>query len=161
MRRARYTVTAVVAVVVCALLSACSGEPGNNVPMPVPTSSTSASPSASAVPARDPTLLPGGTALANKVYFDFVNARLLAVNVDPSSDAIVQNLVNAGFALETIEVTPDKTSELRRPADSIEFSVKTAEGCLLGQFQAGIYSSMVGAVSGSGTCLIGSTGTNP
>lgn len=157
----RYTATAVVAVAVCTLLSACGSDRGDNVPMPVPTKTASASPSAAPAPAPDPTLLPGGTALANLAYFDFVNAKLLAVNADPSTDAIIENLVNSGFAAGDIEVTPDKTDVLRRPADSIEFSVKSGEGCLLGQFQAGGYSSAVGEPADGGTCLIGATATHP
>ena len=102
-------------------------------------------------------MLPGGTALANRAYFDFVNQRLLSVNDNPSSEAVVANLVAAGFAKEDLEVTPDKTSQLRRPSDSIEFSVRAGGSCLIGQFEAGTYVSLVGPVLSGGRCLIGKT----
>ena len=136
-------------------LAACAPERNDTVPMPVPTVSTSASPSAE--PDPDPTMLPGGTALANRAYFDFVNTRLLAVNSNPSTTAIVTSLVDAGFAKADMEITPDKTSELRRPVDSIEFSVRIGESCLIGQFEAGGYTSLVGPVVSGGHCLIGKT----
>ena len=127
--------------------------------MPIPTTSTSASPNAASdnEPAPDPTLLPGGTALANHAYFDFVNKRLFSVNKNPSDDAVVKNLVAAGFAKADLEVTSDKTSQLRRPSDSIEFSVRVGESCLIGQFELNGYKSIVGPVISGGRCLIGKT----
>lgn len=161
MRLARVAMASIVIVAAGGLLSACDKTYGENVPMPVPTVAASASSSASpsAEPDPDPTLLPGGTALANLDYFNFVNARLLAVNANPSSEAIVENLVNAGFAKSDLEVTPDRTKVIRRTADSIEFSVHTSNGCLLGEFAAGGYTSMVGPVVNGMSCLIGETET--
>ena len=161
MRIMKFTVTAASAVVMCAVLTSCSTELSDTVPMPVPTASESASAAPTSAPSPDPTLLPGGTALANFDYFDFVNKRLLGVNANPSSAAIVENLVNAGFEKSDLEVTPDKTDQLRRPVDSIQFSVRTSEGCLLGQFQAGAYTSAVGAPVNGAACLIGETDTIP
>ena len=163
MRRVRITVVSVFAVTLCALLAACSSQPSDTVPAPVPepTRSASTNPTPESEPDPDPTLLPGGTALANRAYFDFVNSRLLAVNPNPSSDAIVENLQSAGFAKSDLEVTPDSTAVIGRPADSIQFAVRTSQGCLLGQFQAGGYTSMVGPALGGGFCLIGETETIP
>jgi len=151
--------TIAMVVAVSASLAACAPERDNTVPMPVPTHSGSASPGADPgpEPEPDPTLLPGGSALANRDYFDFVNQRLLSVNSNPSHDAVVQNLVAAGFAKADLEVTPDKTSELRRPSDSIEFAVRAGENCLIGQFEASNYYSTVGPVLSGGLCLIGKT----
>ncbi|MEO6941641.1 MAG: hypothetical protein ABI238_02845 [Terrimesophilobacter sp.] len=161
MRVVRCLSLATVAVALCVALAACAPDRGNTVPvpMPVPTVSTSASPSAE--PDAEPTMLPGGTALANRAYFDFVNQRLLAVNKNPSDLAIVSNLEKAGFAKAALEVTPDKTSELRRPTDSIEFSVLIGDSCLIGQFEANGYHSIVGPVLSGGRCLIGKTQTIP
>ncbi len=163
MRKVRIVAIAVASVALCAMLAACTSGPSDTVPMPVPVSTTSASPSAAptGAPEADPVLLPGGTALANLDYFNFVNARLLSVNANPSSSAIVENLVNAGFAVADLEVTPDKTDQLRRPADSIQLAVRTSAGCLLGQFQAGEFSSIVGPSVNGAACLIGATETNP
>ncbi len=157
MSRSRNWLTIFVIVAVSASLAACAPERDNTVPMPVPTSTASASPSAGPEPEPDPTLLPGGSALANRDYFDFVNQRLLSVNKNPSHDAVVQNLVAAGFPKGDLEVTSDKTSELRRPSDSIEFSVRSGENCLIGQFEASKYYSTVGPALSGGRCLIGKT----
>ncbi len=159
MRRARYAGIGAVVVATCGLLSSCAASFNDNVPMPIPTHTVSTSPSASPVaqPDPDPTLLPGGTALANFDYFNFVNKRLLAVNPNPSSEAIVENLINSGFSKDSLEVTADHTAVIRRAADSIEFSVRTSNGCLLGEFAAGGYTSMVGPLVNGTSCLIGET----
>ena len=102
-------------------------------------------------------MLPQGSALANREYFDFVNNRLLAVNPNPAGQTIIDNLVAYGFDKAAMQVTPDKTSELRRPVDSIEFSAQIREDCLIGQFAAGTYQSLVGPALASGGCLIGKT----
>lgn len=147
------------------LLTACANEPSDTVPAPVPigTNEATAAPTSTptAPPAPDPILLPGGTALANIDYFNFVNRRLLSVNKNPSGAAIVENLVNAGFAKSDLEVTPDKTSQLHRPADSIQFAVQTSRGCLVGEFHAGAYTSMVAPTVNGEKCLIGETATIP
>lgn len=165
MRRGRNAATAVMAVTLCVVLSGCVGEQSDTVPvpMPVPTSTASISPSEAPAPApeKDPTLLPGGTALANRAYFDFVNGGLLDVNSNPSSAAIVENLVNAGFPKSDLEVTPDKTAVRRTPADSIQFAVRTSKDCLVGQFQAGAYTSTIGSPVNGGGCLVGETETIP
>jgi hypothetical protein len=155
MRAVRSWAAATVAACLIVGLAACAPEREDIVPMPVPTVSSSASPSAE--PDPDPTMLPGGTALANHAYFDFVNRRLLAVNKNPSSAAIVKNLVKAGFEKKDMEITDEKTSQLRRPSDSIEFSVRVGEDCLIGQFEAGGYHSIVGPALSGGRCLIGKT----
>lgn len=168
LRRAVSAVAAAAAALsLVVILSACTSEPSDTVPMPVPvpvtTSTATTAPTAAptGAPDPDPVLLPGGTALANFEYFDFVNRRLLAVNDKPSSAAIVENLLNSGFDKGNLEVTPDKTSQLHRPADSIQFAVRTSNGCLVGQFQAGAYTSMVAPTVNGETCLIGVTSTIP
>lgn len=129
------------------------------MPAPTPSVSTSASAPPEAEPAPDPTLLPGGTALANHEYFDFVNRRLLAANSHPGGREIIDNLVAAGFDKALMEVTPDLTDQLRQPVDSIEFSVRTDKDCLLGQVAGGQYHSAVGTVFTGGRCLVGETRT--
>jgi hypothetical protein len=159
MGRARNWLAIIVIVAVSTTLAACVPARDDTTPMPVPATTASASPSAdpSAEPDPDPTMLPGGTALANRAYFDFVNKRLLSVNSNPSGEAVISNLVSAGFDKAAMEITPDKTSQLRRPSDSIEFSVRVGDSCLVGQFEANGYASMVGPVLSGGRCLIGKT----
>jgi hypothetical protein len=151
-------VSAMLAVVALAAgLTACAPDRGTTVPMPIPTASSNGTAIPTNEPDPDPTLLPGGTALANRDYFDFVNNRLLAVNSNPAGEAIVDNLVAAGFDKAVMQVTPDKTAVLRGPADSIEFSVRLYDDCLIGQFAGGAYRSIIGPVLSDGGCLIGKT----
>jgi hypothetical protein len=159
MHRVRSWAVIALTVAVVAGLAACAPDRNDDVPMPVPTTSSSASPSAE--PDPDPTMLPGGTALANRAYFDFVNPRLIAKNKNPTLARIVTTLVQAGFSKSAIEITPEKTSELRRPVDSMEFSVRIDDQCLIGQFESGGYHSLVGPVLSGGRCLIGKTASLP
>jgi hypothetical protein len=157
MREARTWSAAIAIVVVATALAGCAPDRDTTVPMPLPTTTPSSTAVPTNEPEPDPTMLPGGTALANRAYFDFVNNRLLAVNSNPAGKAIIDNLVAAGFDKAAMQITPDKTSQLRRPVDSIEFSVRLHDDCLIGQFAGGAYHSIVGPVLTDGGCLIGKT----
>lgn len=157
MRTIRGWTTVLMIAAVAAALTACAPDRGTTLPLPLPTSSPHSTNAPSSEPDPDPTLLPGGTALANLDYFDFVNNRLLAVNGNPAGEAIIDNLVAAGFDKAAMQVTPDKTAVLNGPADSIEFSVRTSDDCLIGQFAGGTYRSLIGPVLSDGGCLVGKT----
>ena len=157
MRTARSLGTILAVVALAAGLTACAPERGTTVPIPIPTASPSSTAAPTGKPDPDPTLLPGGTALANRDYFDFVNNRLLAVNGNPAGKAIIDNLVAAGFDKSAMQITPDRTAVLRGPADAIEFSVRTSNDCLIGQFAGGAYRSIIGPVLSDGGCLVGRT----
>lgn len=125
---------------------------------PTPTAkspSTSASPDQSAPPAPAPTYRPDGSAQANKAWFDAVNTKLFAADGGANGRAIIDSLVSAGFDKAAMQVTPDKTS-INGGVDSILFSVKIGDSCLLGQ-RGGGYSSAVETALASGLCLIGKT----
>lgn len=161
MRLTRCGATSIAVLALCVGLTGCTGEPTGTVadPMPVPTSTASTSPSgeSTSAPEHTPTLLPDGSALANHEYFDYVNEQLLEVNAQPTSTAIIENLVSAGFPESELEVTPEKTAYLGRAADSIQFAVRTSKDCLLGQFRSGSYTSAVGPPIHDGVCLVGLT----
>ncbi|GAA3741074.1 hypothetical protein GCM10022239_16010 [Leifsonia bigeumensis] len=157
MREAQSWRTAVVILLVATVLVGCAPDRDMTVPMPLPTTTPSDTAPPTVEPDPDPTMLPGGTALANRKYFDFVNNRLLAVNSNPAGRAIIDNLVAAGFDKSAMQVTPDTTSQLRLPADSIEFSVRLHDDCLIGQFIGGKYFSTIGPMLTNGSCLIGDT----
>ncbi|MBG6107171.1 hypothetical protein [Frigoribacterium sp. CG_9.8] len=131
---------------------------GCTSPSPTPTSSTSAGPrsTATATPVPVAGFLPGGTAQANKPWFDAVNTKLFAAGASANGRAIIDSLVTAGFDKAAMQVTPDKTS-IKGEVDSILFSVKIGDSCLLGQHGGGGYSSAVEAALKSGLCLIGKT----
>ena len=144
----------VIAMVGVALVG-CS--PAQQAPMPVPEPSTSSSASAKPEAIEVPKMLPGGTALANRGFFDYVNDKLFASNAKPGGKAIIDNLVAAGFDKGAMQITPDKTSVLRLDADSIVFSVRIEKDCLIGQISGHGYHSTVGPVLSDGVCLAGKT----
>lgn len=104
----------------------------------------------------EPTFHPDGSALRNLDYFDLVNERLIAEQETPDGRAFVDNLVEAGFDKEAMEVTPDRTA-VDLPADNIQFSVRIRDKCLLGQFGNTGYVSDIADVLSTGKCLVGRT----
>ena len=128
---------------------------------PEPTSSTApTSPSSSAPPAvpADPIYVDGGTAEANRSYFDLVNTRLFASNADANGQGIIESLVAAGFQKAEMQLTPDRTVGNLK-ADSVLFAVNMGGTCLLGQYGGGGYSSAAQKALEGGGCLIGKTRT--
>lgn len=112
-------------------------------------------PDAEAEPAPTPARFdPDGTVDENLAIFDEVNARLLAADSSPGGRAIVDNLVAAGFDRAAMEVTRD-TTPIGRQADSVQFSVRVGDGCLVGQASDSGYVGIVGPVLGGSRCLIG------
>jgi hypothetical protein len=128
-------------------------------PAPVPTQ-TVAMPTASSTPTAPavPVLVEGGTAEQNQPYFDKVNLDLFASSGTGSSQGIVDNLAAAGFRKQDMQVTADHTS-LDLLADSTIVSVRLKGECLIGDFQASGYKSIVAPLLGTGGCLIGTTVT--
>lgn len=150
---------ALVAVTVVGLaLVGCTPNEQTPMPVPGPSTSSSASPKPEVVEAPiAPTMLPGGTVLANHDFFDYVNKKLFAGNSKPGGKAIIDNLVKAGFDKAAMQITPDKTSVLRLDADSIVFSVRIGPECLIGQISGHGYHSTIGPVLSEGLCLAGKT----
>lgn len=140
-----------------ATLVACTGTPSENPPSE--TDSTSPSPSSSAsadpVPEPDPVLESEGSAEDNLPYFNFVNSKLLE-NGNPGGRAVIDNLVSAGFDKSAMEVTADRTP-LGSNVDSLQFSVRMGDECLIGQAGAGGYAATVAPTLQTGNCLIGKT----
>ncbi|RWZ61188.1 hypothetical protein ELQ92_09170 [Labedella populi] len=108
-------------------------------------------------PAPAVTLLPDASAEENKPFFDQVNAAT-AENPDAGGRDFIDALVAAGFDKATMEVTKDATT-LGARAESIQFSVRWSDGCLIGQFGPAVdgYHSTVQPVLGGDRCLIGET----
>ncbi|GHD38863.1 hypothetical protein D9V29_07280 [Mycetocola manganoxydans] len=112
------------------------------------------SPTATPVPSFDPAA-PVDDA---RIVFDSVNTATLAGNPDAEGSDFVDALSAAGFDRATMELTADETT-IGNAADSIQFSVRWGESCLIGQNgpAVGGYHSTVAPVLGTGRCLIGST----
>lgn len=153
MRLARHLLAAVVLTVVTATLAACTGAQAE--PSQAPAPAATQSPPVSAEPAPDPVLVPEGSAHDNLPYFDFVNSAFLS-NGNPGGQPIIDNLVTAGFDKTAMEVTADRTP-LGSEVDSLQFSVRIGEDCLLGQAGAGGYTATVASALESGRCLVGNT----
>jgi hypothetical protein len=137
-----------------ALLVGCA--PQAPAPAPSPSATPAARPSASAAPEPAPGLVPDGTALQNKAYFDSVNGALIAANNSATGRLIIDSLVAAGFDKANMQLTPDKTT-INSAADSVLFSVRIGDSCLLGQRTGGEYDSSVQKALQSGACLVGQT----
>lgn len=104
----------------------------------------------------DPELDADGTAEDNIEYFDFVNKNLVRENDDLGGRDFIDHLVDSGFEKSDMEVTPDKTA-IDLEADTIEFSVRMGDTCLLGQMGGFGYRSSVVPVMSTNKCLIGET----
>lgn len=127
-----------------------------DAPAPDPTSTATTDPTAAPTPSVPPTYDPEGSAADNQAYFDFVIAQLLEANTAPQGRDLIDALVNGGFDKAAMEVTPDQTS-VRLDADSIQFSVRMGDDCLVGDWGQGSFSSAVLPVLPTGLCLVGTT----
>jgi hypothetical protein len=153
MSRSRFAAVIAAAIVVSVALVGCT-QAAPKAHSTAKSSTASATPTPTATP--DPTFVADGTAQQNKAYFDFVNNRLFASNGSALGKDIIDNLVAAGFTKADMQVTPDKTS-IGVGADSILFSVRIGNECLLGQHGGSGYSSDLAAALANNVCLIGLT----
>ena len=131
-----------------------STPPASSIPSPSSTPSLTASPKNTAAPV--PSYPPDGSAEASRARFDAANTKLIGANSRANGRAIIDSLVTAGFDKATMQVTPDNTS-INGEVDSILFSVKIGDSCLLGQRGGGGYSSSIEPALKTGLCLIGKT----
>ncbi|WP_431800870.1 DUF6993 domain-containing protein [Microbacterium sp. bgisy203] len=149
------SMTAVAVVAGILLFAGCT-------PTPEPSPSTSAStaaPAPSATPTpTGPVLVPDGSAADNLPLFTAVMDQVAATDARAQGRAYVDALVAAGFDKAAMEVTNDQTT-VGNPADSIQFSVKWGEECLVGQVgpSTPVPTALVLPLTPSGTCLVGQT----
>ena len=75
-----------------------------------------------------------------------------------SGRAYIDALVAAGFDKTTMQVTQDKTT-VGNPAESLQFSVRWGDECLIGQVgpATGTPVTVVAPALAEGTCLVGRT----
>ena len=137
------------------VVTACTGAPA---PMPVPTSSATASldPGAQDLPDAVPVLRPGGTAVQNQLFFEYVLEQYRVGNGIGTADALVATLAAAGFDITTMEVTPEYTA-IGLAADSVVVSVQLGGECLIGQVFADHRVSLIVPPLATGRCLVGET----
>ncbi|NQX27606.1 hypothetical protein HQQ81_09655 [Microbacteriaceae bacterium VKM Ac-2854] len=158
-RAGRISVVLASALVIVASLAACtpSADPQPNASADA---TSSAAPTPVSTPTPDPVFVPGGTAEQNKAYFDWSNAKVVAADSAAKGRSFIDSLVAAGFDKAAMEVTPDATS-IGLDADSVQFSVKIGEDCLVGQYgpKSGGYHGIVAKPIATGKCLVGQTAT--
>ena len=145
------------------VLAGCAGAVAP--PAPTPTSSPSQTgPAATVKPGSTPTvdagptLAPDGTADDNLPLFAAVTAAVWGSDDKVSGRAYVDALTAAGFDKAAMQVTRD-TSTVGNPAESIQFSVRWGQECLVGQVGPATGDPVVVVMPGlpGGTCLVGET----
>lgn len=143
-------------------LAGCTGE--QTAPVPSGTAEASSTEGASTAPTPDETsaapvaLVPGGTAQQNLAFFTQVVTGVWNGPDQVAGRAYIDALSSAGFDKGQMQVTPDE-STIGNSAESIEFSVRMGEACLVGQVGPSIGNVVTTVLPGlsSGGCLIGQT----
>lgn len=134
-----------------AALSACVPEPtGNPSNSPRPTDSRTPTPT----PTKVPTIVTGGTAEDNLPYFDHINQQTFAAVGFVEGKPYIDALTAAGFDRASMELTWWDTPD-GHYADSVFFSVRLGDQCMIGQIAAWGYTSEVLPVLPTGSCMIG------
>jgi hypothetical protein len=128
-----------------------------DAPLPAGSGGAEAEESAEVAPEFIPERREGGTARENQPHVDWVvekaiktsNARLPGLEV-------VDRLVDAGYSLDLMELTPDM-SLIKLPVDSTTVAIRFDQECVLVQWGEDWYASSVEPVVAGGTCLLGET----
>ena len=118
-------------------------------------------PSVTAFPsptATGPSFVPEGTAAQNLPIFSAVVNQVAATDARFQGRAYVDALVAVGFPKAEMELTNDQTT-VGNAADSIQFSVRWAGECLVGQVgpSTPTPTALVLPLLPGGTCLVGQT----
>ncbi|KQV24665.1 hypothetical protein [Yonghaparkia sp. Root332] len=154
-RRASAVIAAAAAI--AALLAGCAPSPR---PSGAPTSPPASTPPAPTEPAPtaspEPTFDPAGDAEANRPLVERSLAPLVSAGGIPAGRSVVDALTAAGIPLEALQITADRTS-IGLPVDSLLFSVRSGESCVLGQFDGDGFMTTTAPVLASGACLVGAT----
>lgn len=127
-------------------------------PTPTPTQTTAASTATPTPTPTGPALVPDGSAEDNLPLFAQVVNTVAATDARAQGRAYIDALVAAGFPKAQMQVTNDLTT-VGNPADSIQFSVKWAGECLVGQVgpSTPAPTALVLPLVPGDTCLIGQT----
>ena len=106
-----------------------------------------------------PEFVPGGSALENKAFVDYLFEREDALaNGRVTVEAFLAVLHDSGFESAPIEYTRE-TSLIELPADSTSLAIRIADQCLITQWGSDRYGSSVEEVLVTDTCLLGKTET--
>lgn len=127
---------------------------------PSGTASPDATPSPTQTAAAPPQLVPDGTAADNLPLFASIMEAVWASPENAAGRAYIDALVAAGFDKSAMQVTQDE-STVGNAAESIQFSVRWGEECLVGQVGPTTGAPLATVLPGlaEGGCLIGTTRT--
>jgi len=144
----------VIAASLLLIVSGCSALPTKSAP----TASHSAAATPTAKPTAAPVFDPAGDAKVNLPFFNHVALGVLAANPEAGGAEFIDALSAGGFDKAQMQVTPDRTA-VDLAADSIQFSVRINDECLIGQTGPATqgYHSMVAPILATGMCLVGTT----
>ena len=157
-RRNTVLASAAIAIALVGTLTACA--PEEPKPTGTATASESSTPTPTPTPTVAPVMVPGGTAEQNKPFFDYIAGQAIEIaGGNPDGPAFINGLRANGFPVEGLEVTADITT-VGVKADSIQFSFRASDACIVGQWGAVTkYVSMTAPVLSTGKCLVGETRT--
>lgn len=138
-------------------LSGCTTQEPDAIVSESPTSEVTTAPSETAAPSA-PALVPDGTAQDNLPYFTSVVESVWATPENAQGRAYIDALVAAGFDKTAMQVTNDQ-STVGNAAESIQFSVRWGEECLIGQVGPSTGQPVTATAQAlqGGFCLIGQT----
>lgn len=137
------------------LLAGCAQpEPAPSTTTPAANPTSSPSPTGPTTPA----LIADGSAQDNLPVFAFVVDSVWSGDERAQGRAYVDALVAVGFEKSSMQVTNDTTT-VGSPAESIQFSVRWGDECLVGQVGPATGDPVVVVVPGleDGACLVGAT----
>lgn len=137
-------------------LAGCTPSPS---PTPTPSETASAPPTATETPTPTPQQLSEATDADQALpFFADVVTAVWATDQRFQGRAYIDALVQAGFDKSAMEVTYDE-STVGNPAESIQFSVRWGDECLVGQVGPSTGDPVVAVMPGLATerCLIGDT----
>lgn len=128
-------------------------------PVPTPTATRTAAPPTTATAAPKPQELSEATTADEALpFFTDVVAAVWATEQRFQGRAYIDGLTEVGFDKSAMEVTYDE-STVGNPAESIQFSVRWGEECIVGQVGPSTGDPVVAVMPGlaTGRCLIGDT----
>lgn len=128
-----------------------------DAPPPAGSGGAEAEESAEVVPEFIPERREGATARENQPHIDWVveKARETSNTRLPGLE-VVDRLVDAGYSLDLMELTPDM-SLIKLPVESTTLAIRFDQECVLVQWGEDWYASSVEPVVAGGTCLLGET----
>ncbi len=140
-------------------LTGCVATTPDPAPAPTTPAATDPTPTATPTASPEPALVPDGTADDNLPYFAAITEEVWASEQRAQGRAYIDALVAGGFDKAAMQVTQDQ-STVGNPAESIQFSVRWGEQCLVGQVGPDIgeaVTRVLPALQGDTVCLLGAT----